>query len=72
MPSRPSSGERFTIRLWEDRTRGEQWVPAYDASVMTLVVDDSFSESPVTMRSRMVSARSSFRRVAAGTHRIGI
>lgn len=30
----------FTIHLWEDRTRGEQWVPAYDARVLTLLSDE--------------------------------
>ena len=32
--------ETFTIHLWEDRTRGEQWVPTYDAQCMALVADD--------------------------------
>lgn len=30
----------FTINLWEDRTRGEQWVPAYDPKGLTLLADD--------------------------------
>jgi len=30
----------FTIHLWEDRTRGEQWVPAYDARKLTLLSDE--------------------------------
>ena len=30
----------FTIHLWEDRTRGEQWVPAYDARLLTLLSDE--------------------------------
>ena len=30
----------FTIHLWEDRTRGEQWVPSYEPSVFALVGDD--------------------------------
>ena len=34
-------GRAFTIRLWEDRTRGEQWVPSYDTRALTLV-DDQF------------------------------
>ncbi len=33
-------GESFTINLWEDRTRGEQWVPSYDSSVFALTADD--------------------------------
>lgn len=30
----------FTIHLWEDRTRGEQWVPAFDTKGLTLLADD--------------------------------
>jgi len=30
----------FVIHLWEDRTRGEQWVPSYDANVLTLLSDE--------------------------------
>ena len=26
-----SQSETFHIHLWEDRTRGEQWVPTYDS-----------------------------------------
>jgi len=33
-------GETFTVKLWEDRTRGEQWVPAYDAKALVLLEDD--------------------------------
>ena len=31
-----SSGKPFTIHLWEDRTRGEQWVPAYEPTEFTV------------------------------------
>lgn len=34
-------GETFAVNLWEDRTRGEQWVPSYDPKMMVLV-DDEF------------------------------
>lgn len=30
----------FVIRLWEDRTRGEQWVPTYDTKALTLLSDE--------------------------------
>ncbi len=30
----------FVIHLWEDRTRGEQWVLAYDAKGLTLLNDE--------------------------------
>lgn len=33
-------GRPITIHLWEDRTRGEQWVPTYDAAVLALLGDD--------------------------------
>ena len=32
--------DSFCVHLWEDRTRGEQWVPAYDANVLALVGDE--------------------------------
>lgn len=28
------------IRLWEDRTRGELWVPTYDSAGLALLADD--------------------------------
>lgn len=28
------------IRLWEDRTRGELWVPSYDTTSLALLADD--------------------------------
>jgi len=34
------TGQPFPIHLWEDRTRGEQWVPSYDTAVLALVGDD--------------------------------
>ncbi len=34
-------GRAFAIHLWEDRTRGEQWVPSYNTKALTLV-DDQF------------------------------
>ena len=33
-------GVPFTINLWEDRTRGEQWVPSYDPSQLVLTEDE--------------------------------
>jgi predicted secreted protein len=33
-------GAAFTIRLWEDRTRGEIYVPQYEAEALSLVNDD--------------------------------
>jgi predicted secreted protein len=34
------TGQPFPIKLWEDRTRGEQWVPAYETASVALVSDD--------------------------------
>lgn len=33
-------GETVSIHLWEDRTRGEQWVPSYDPTALVLVEDE--------------------------------
>lgn len=33
-------GRSFIIHLWEDRTRGEQWVPNYNTSGLALVNDE--------------------------------
>ncbi|HSA61828.1 MAG TPA: protease inhibitor I42 family protein [Nitrospiraceae bacterium] len=30
----------FVIHLWEDRTRGEQWIPSYDARALALLSDE--------------------------------
>ena len=39
-PIQTTQSETFLIHLWEDRTRGEQWVPTYDPKVFALVEDD--------------------------------
>jgi hypothetical protein len=33
-------GAPFEIHLWEDRTRGEQWVPSFDTKALSLLADD--------------------------------
>jgi predicted secreted protein len=35
-----SVDQPFVIHLWEDRTRGEQWVPSYDAKELALLSDE--------------------------------
>lgn len=30
----------FVLQLWEDRTRGEQWVPSYDPKGLALLSDE--------------------------------
>lgn len=32
--------QSFVIHLWEDRTRGEQWVPSYDTQGLALLSDE--------------------------------
>jgi len=62
-------GTPVHIRLWEDRTRGEQWVPSYDPGVMSLVEDDflrTASNNAVDAGQRSFE----FRPVTAGTHRL--
>jgi len=39
-PIQTTKSEIFRVNLWEDRTRGEQWVPTYDPKVLALVEDD--------------------------------
>ncbi|HEU4683690.1 MAG TPA: protease inhibitor I42 family protein [Nitrospira sp.] len=33
-------GRPIAIHLWEDRTRGELWIPSYDPSSLALLSDD--------------------------------
>ncbi len=33
-------GASFSVNLWEDRTRGEQWVPSYNSQAFVLVEDE--------------------------------
>jgi len=62
-------GRAFTIRLWEDRTRGEQWVPSYNTKALTLV-DDQFlrvaSNNAVENGQRIFE----FQGVLPGTHEL--
>jgi predicted secreted protein len=32
--------QSIEIRLWEDRTRGELWIPSYDPASLALLSDD--------------------------------
>jgi len=62
-------GAQFQIHLWEDRTRGELWVPSYDPSSLVLVNDEYLriaSNNAVDSGTRTFE----FRAVAAGTHRL--
>ena len=62
-------GEAFTIHLWEDRTRGEQWVPAYDPADLALTSDEFLriaSNNAVDTGRRTFE----FQPVRAGSHRL--
>ena len=62
-------GDSFTINLWEDRTRGEQWVPSYDSSVFALTGDDFLR---TTSNNAVDSGKRQFEFAAlqSGTHRL--
>nr|MBI3613461.1 protease inhibitor I42 family protein [Nitrospirota bacterium] len=62
-------GEPFAVHLWEDRTRGELWVPSYEADAMTLTSDDflrTVSNNAVDTGTRTFE----FRALAPGEHRL--
>jgi predicted secreted protein len=62
-------GGTFHIHLWEDRTRGEEWVPSYDAASLALVNDDFLR---TTSNNAVDSGRRTFEfcAVRPGTHRL--
>ena len=57
------------IHLWEDRTRGELWVPTYDATGLELLADDYLriaGNNAVDNGQRTFE----FKAVKPGTHRV--
>jgi predicted secreted protein len=57
------------IHLWEDRTRGELWVPTYDSTGLELLADDYLriaGNNAVDNGQRTFE----FKAVKPGTHRI--
>jgi hypothetical protein len=62
-------GSTFAIDLWEDRTRGELWVPAYDPAALVLT-DEDFDRIAGGNAADIGRRRFSFQAVAPGTHRI--
>jgi predicted secreted protein len=62
-------GSTFRIDLWEDRTRGELWVPAYDPACLVLI-DDEFSRTATGNAADIGRRRFEFRAVAIGTHHL--
>ncbi len=62
-------GVPLTVTLWEDRTRGEQWVPVYDVCHFALTEDDfvcTTSNNAVESGSRQFE----FEPCLSGTHRL--
>jgi predicted secreted protein len=57
------------IHLWEDRTRGELWVPTYDSTSLELLADDYLriaGNNAVDNGQRTFE----FKAVKPGTHRV--
>src|SRR3989442_11945564 len=66
-----SVGETLTIRLWEDRTRGEIYVPSYDPEALALLNDEyerSFGDSNNAIDSGKRAFE--FRALKPGVHRL--
>lgn len=62
-------GRPFVIHLWEDRTRGELWVPSYEAASLTLLSDEFLriaSNNAVDNGQRTFE----FKAVTPGSHRL--
>jgi predicted secreted protein len=62
-------GSSFQIHLWEDRTRGELWVPAYEPEQLALIADDFLRTAS---GNALDSGRRTFefQAVAPGEHRL--
>ncbi|MDH4185566.1 MAG: protease inhibitor I42 family protein [Nitrospira sp.] len=57
------------IHLWEDRTRGELWVPTYDPAVLVMLADDYLR---IAGNNAVDNGRRTFefRAVKPGVHRV--
>jgi predicted secreted protein len=64
-----NAGATFSIHLWEDRTRGELWVPSYDPTALALVNEDFLR---TVSNNAVDSGRRSFefRALLPGTHQL--
>lgn len=59
----------FVIKMWEDRTRGEQWVPTYDPKGLALLSDEFLciaSNNAVENGQRIFE----FKAVQSGAHQL--
>ena len=63
------NGASFQVHLWEDRTRGELWIPVYNPALLVLVSDEFL---PIASGNAVESGRRTFefRAVAPGKHRL--
>jgi len=62
-------GQPFILQLWEDRTRGEQWVASYDTKGLALLSDEFLriaSNNAVENGQRIFE----FQAVQPGTHHV--
>ncbi len=66
---RATPGGLVRIHLWEDRTRGELWVPSYDPATLSLVGDEFLR---IASNNAVETGRRTFefRPVIPGTHRV--
>src|SRR2546426_7043841 len=66
-----SVGETFTVRLWEDRTRGEIYVPSYDPEALA-VLNDEYERSFGDSNNAIDSGKRAFefRALKPGVHRL--
>lgn len=68
-PIKAVVGASFEIHLWEDRTRGELWVPSYDSEALVLISDEflrTANGNAVESGTRTFE----FQPVAPGAHRL--
>ena len=68
-PLHTTKGQIFAVHLWEDRTRGEEWVPSYNPKIFVLTSDEflrTTSNNAVDSGQRTFE----FQALEAGTYRL--
>ncbi|MCZ6581079.1 MAG: protease inhibitor I42 family protein, partial [Nitrospirae bacterium] len=68
-PLYATKGQTFTVHLWEDRTRGEEWVPSYEPKVFVLT-DDEFLRTTSNNAVDSGQRTFEFQALEVGTHRL--